>query len=80
MIEWESLIERHVRGTCSRGTLWIRLDPQGQVAALYTLFKSTTKYLPESDEELSLPGMQLRAELILEQHELADQLAAKNKR
>lgn len=79
MIYWEPIIERHVRGRCTRGELWIRLDGEGKVTALYTLFESTVKYLPETEEERGLGAMQLRAEIILAGHDFAEELAQKNK-
>lgn len=80
MISWEPIIERHVRGNCKRGKLWIRLDQDGQVSSLYTLFGETVKYLPETEEELELDAMKIRAELILENHDFAEKLAINNKR
>jgi hypothetical protein len=80
MIEWSEIKDRHVKGICPRGKLWIRLDREGQVLGLYTLFGTTVKYVPETEEELGLEAMQIRAELILELHDFADQLALNNKR
>jgi hypothetical protein len=79
MIEWEPIIERHCAGLCSRGRVWIRLDREGKVSGLYTLFGSTVKYVPESDEELDLAAMQIRAEIILAHHDWAEELAINNK-
>lgn len=76
MIRWEPIVERHVKGTCKRGDLWIRLDREGKVHGLYTLFGETVKYVPETEEELGLAAMKIRAELILENYDLAEKLAA----
>lgn len=80
MIRWEPIIERHCKGTCARGELWIRLDREGKVTGLYTLFGDTVKYVPESEEELQPAAMKLRAEIILANHDFAEQLALNNKR
>ena len=79
MIEWEPIIERHCTGQCSRGRVWIRLDREGKVSGLYTLFGSTVKYVPETDEELDLDAMKIRAEIILAHHDWAEELAINNK-
>lgn len=80
MIEWGPIIDRHVHGKCCRGSLWIRLDREDRVLALYTLFNGIVKYVPETDEELGLEAMLTRAELILDQHDFAEKLAINNKR
>ena len=76
MIVWDKIEERHQRGRCERGPLWLRLDRDGQVTGLYTLFGTTTKYVPETEEELRPEAMRIRAELILEHHAEAERLAA----
>ena len=80
MISWEPVKERHVRGSCKRGYLWIRLDREDKVTGLYTMFGEAVKYVPESEEETGLDAMKLRAELILELHDFAEKLAIDNKR
>lgn len=80
MIEWEPIVERHVRGRCQRGELWIRLDREGKVTGLYTMFDGAVKYVPETEEEQGLEAMKIRAELILCNHDFAEQLALNNKR
>jgi hypothetical protein len=79
MISWEPLKEGHCRGQCSRGRVWIRLDREGRVSGLYTLFGETVKYVPETEEELGLEAMQLRAEIVLAHHDWAEELAINNK-
>lgn len=80
MIEWGPIIDRHVHGKSDRGSLWIRLDREDMVLALYTLFNGIVKYVPETDEEQELEAMKIRAELILDQHDFAEKLAINNKR
>lgn len=80
MINWESLQERHVRGTCKRGYLWIRVGRDGNVTALYTMFGEAVKYVPETEEETGIAAMKIRADIILENHDFAEKLAINNKR
>lgn len=80
MISWEPLQERHARGTCKRGYLWIRVGRDGKVTALYTMFGEAVKYVPETEEETGIDAMKIRAELILENHDFAEKLAINNKR
>jgi hypothetical protein len=54
MIRWEPLNERHIRGKCEFGTVWIRLDREGTVDGVYTLFKEKEKWVPRTDEEEEL--------------------------
>lgn len=80
MIEWKELKERHQPGRCKRGQLWLRLDREGRVTGLYTLFGgTTTKYVPETEEELQPEAMRIRAEIILAHHDWAEELAINNK-
>ena len=73
MIDWGPNVEGHVLGKCLRGKIWIRVVGD-QVTGLYTLFGEAVKYVPETQEELELSAMKIRAELILENHEFAEKL------
>jgi hypothetical protein len=64
---WDSVVDRHLKGTCSRGDVWIRLDREGKVSGLYTLFGETVKRVPEDEAELDLEVMKLRAEYIIQE-------------
>ena len=78
-IQWAPIVERHAKGTCERGLLWLRVNAAGQVTALYTLFGDKVKYLPEDEHELNPDVMKLRAEYILENEKLVDRLVSLNK-
>lgn len=80
MIEWGPILERHIRGRCHRGEVWIRVSREGTVTGLYTMFGETVKYIPETEEETGIVAMKIRAELILENHDFAEKLAINNKR
>jgi hypothetical protein len=54
MIKWEPLKERHIRGQCEFGTVWIRLNHEGKVDGVYTLFEEKEKWVPRTDEEEEL--------------------------
>jgi len=78
MISWEPLQERHAKGTCERGVLWLRLDKAGNVTALYTIFGEKIKYVPQSEHELDPDIMKLRAEYILDNELLVERLTTLN--
>jgi hypothetical protein len=65
MINWKAHKEIFVEGLCERGKLFIRLSKDGKVNALYTCFEETQKILPETEEEETIEGMKLRADLHL---------------
>ena len=77
MISWEPLQERHVRGTCKRGYLWIRVGRDGKVTALYTMFGEAVKYVPETDEErIAREAAEKAAQIV----ELTERIAEMNTR
>jgi len=78
-ITWGKLRDRHIKGVCSEGDVWIRLDRNEKVIGLYTLFGETEKYLPLDEHEEDPEFMKLRAEDILNTHIFSKQLAAKQK-
>ena len=49
MILWEGQRDRHIKGTCEFGQLWIRLDREGKPTGIYTMFGQTRKFVPETD-------------------------------
>ena len=75
MIRWEHVLERHVRGLCPDGEWWIRLDRELVPIGVYKTFDETEKWVPTTDEEKTLAGAKLLAEiqygLILESRRLA---------
>lgn len=64
-ISWEPVQDRHCRGRCELGNLWIRLDRAGKVSGIYTQFGETQKWCPESEEEETLAGAKIICELLL---------------
>jgi hypothetical protein len=64
-ISWEPVQDRHCKGHCELGDLWIRLDREGKVSGIYTLFGETQKWCPESEEEETLSGAKVISELLL---------------
>jgi hypothetical protein len=49
MIQWEAARDRHIRGQCEFGQLWVRLDREGKPTGIYTMFGKTRKFVPEKD-------------------------------
>ena len=80
MINWESLQERHVRGTCSRGVVWIRLNREARVTGVYLMFNSVVKLVPQLEVEETLLGAKQLAEDQLQLMDWAEELAQKNNR
>jgi hypothetical protein len=64
-ITWAPLLDHHVRGECSLGAVWIRLDRQDLVTGIYTMFGSVKKIVPSDQEPMSLELGKLAAELDL---------------
>lgn len=75
MIQWDPVKERHVRGQCPDGEWWIRLDRNQVPIGVYKTFGETEKWMPMTDEERTLAGAKLLAEiqygLLLEARRLA---------
>lgn len=70
MINWEPLLEGHVRGSCSRGVVWIRLNREEKVSGIYFMFEKIEKLVPKLDADLTLSGAKRYAEDMLELMEL----------
>ena len=77
MITWKDKKEIFVEGQCERGKLFIRLSKDGKVNALYTIFGETQKILPETEEEETIDGMKLRADLHLALLAHAEEISSK---
>lgn len=65
MINWSTVKDRHLEGSCPLGKVYIRLNKEGVVDSIYTCFGSTKKYLPENGYDKELEGMKMRAEEIV---------------
>lgn len=74
MIEWEPLVENHVRGTCGRGPVWIRLNREDRVTGVYLMFNSVVKLVPQLEVEETLAGAKQLAEDQLQLMDWADEL------
>lgn len=70
MINWEPLLEGHVRGSCSRGVVWIRLNREEKVSGIYFMFEKIEKLVPKLDVDSTLSGAKQYAEDMLELMEL----------
>lgn len=65
MIKWDKKIEdRHMKGTTPFGPVFIRFDRAGVATAMYTLFGSTKKYIPDEEWMQDLEGAQLQLEIL----------------
>jgi len=78
MINWEPVIERHVRGRCHRGEVWIRLGRDLKTTGIYFMFHSVEKLVPRIEREETLEGAKQLAEDELQLMDWADELAQKN--
>ena len=63
MVKWGPILERHIKGECECGEVWIRLDRNNKVTGMYTLFGNTKKYMPEEEWMTEVDG----AKLVLEE-------------
>lgn len=64
-LRWTKVDNVHRRADSEFGPLWIRLDRAGKVTSIYTCFGETSKWCPESEEETTLSGAEVIAELLL---------------
>jgi len=78
-ITWEKLRDRHIKGVCTEGDVWIRIGRNDKVIGLYTLFGETEKYLPFDEHEEDPEFMKLQAEEILSNYIFTKNLADKEK-
>ena len=68
MVKWDSKVEdRHMKGTTPFGPVFIRLDREGNITSMYTLFGTTEKHMPDEEWMQDLEGAQLRLEILTEE-------------
>lgn len=82
MIRWEPIKERHVRGSCERGVVWIRLDREDRVSGVYLIFKGREKekWVPRVEKEETLAYAKEWAEDQLLLMQWAEELEIKNRK
>lgn len=83
MVNWKDKVQdRHMEGSTPFGPVYIRLDREGKVTGMYTLFGSTKKYMPDEEWMEDLEGAQLRLEELTYQeqrvHEWGESLRSKD--
>jgi hypothetical protein len=67
MVVWkEDIVDRHMEGTTPFGPVYIRFNRAGKTSAMYTLFGSTHKYIPDEEWMQDLEGAQLKLEEIVD--------------
>jgi len=79
MIKWESQKENLVRGTCSRGVVWIRLSREEKATGIYFMFNSVEKLVPKTEKDETLAGAKQWAEDQLQLMDWAEELENKLK-
>lgn len=62
-IVWEPLSDRHQKGKCSLGTVWIRTDRKGKAVAWYTIFLGKTRKWCSNGDPIELIRDLLNEEL-----------------
>jgi len=68
MIKWDKKVEdRHMKGTTPFGLVFIRLDREGNITSMYTLFGTTEKHMPDEEWMQDVEGAQLRLEILTEE-------------
>jgi hypothetical protein len=80
MIKWEPLLDLHVRGSCSRGAVWIRLDREAKVTGLYFMFGAVEKMVPRTEHEETLSEAKRWAEEQVQLLDWAEELSKKEQR
>jgi hypothetical protein len=64
MINWDPIIDRHCVGVCEFGKLYIRLNREDEVIAVYTMWDKE-KYIPQTKNETLIGGAKRLAQTIL---------------
>ena len=78
MIHWKDKVQdRHMEGMSSIGKVYVRLNREGKVDSMYTLFGTTEKYIPAEPWMLDLVGAQLELERLYEVELFSRKLASK---
>ena len=82
MIKWDPIKERHVRGSCESGVVWIRLDREDRVSGIYLIFKGREKekWVPRVEKEEALAYAKEWAEDQLLLMQWAEELEIKNRK
>lgn len=82
MIVWGPLMDRHIRGTCSRGIIWIKLDLLGKVNGVYFIFigRKKEKWVPRIGSEENIAFAKEWANNQLRLMQLAEELETQNKK
>jgi hypothetical protein len=63
MINWEPLMDGHVRGACGRVVVWIRLNREDKVTGIYVMSPGTMqKLVPKVERDSTLAGAKLWAQ------------------
>jgi hypothetical protein len=82
MIKWEPITERHVRGSCNRGVVWIRLNRENRVSGVYFIFsgQEKEKWVPRVEQEETLAYAKSWAEDQLQLIRWSEELEIKNEK
>ena len=66
MIEWETFKDKHCLGHTEFGKVWVRTNKDNKVTGLYTMWGETNKIIPTTEEEETLDGIKIVAEILVE--------------
>lgn len=66
MIEWEAFKDKHCLGHTEFGKVWVRTDKDNKVTGLYTMWGETNKIVPTTEEEETLDGIKIVAQILVE--------------
>lgn len=61
-INWSQVVDKHCFAESPVGKLWIRLNSDGSVNSLYTVWGDTYKHIPKNKKEETIEGMKSFAE------------------
>lgn len=56
---WTKIDERHMECKTDLGSMWIRLNRDGKVTGMYTMFGTTEKHVPNEEWQEDPIGAQL---------------------
>lgn len=62
MINWNPIKDRHIEAMTPLGKMFIRVNKEGKVTSMYTMFGSTEKIVPDEEILEEVIGAQLKLE------------------
>jgi len=73
MINWEPIIDHHVRGRSETCDVYIRLDREKKVSGIYLMGREVQKWVPLTPSEETLAGAKRWATLLVNARKISEE-------